>query len=359
MRVAVTGFISGDSPQPGVNVARSLKSATNGQVTIIALDSFPLTPSLGLHTWVDEIYIMPPPHLGPDVMLDFMQKLIHERTLDLLIPNNDAEVEIFALLKEDLHRLGLDLVLPPYETVSKRAKVNFHLFAQKLGYAVPETQVLRAPDDLWKANQFGYPVVLKGAYSDVYLARCFDDVLAYFSRLADRYGMPVLCQQFIEGDEYSIVAVADWQSDVVGAVAIRKLGITEKGKTWAAVTVEAPILMGMMANLVKDLGWIGPVEVELIRAEKTGEFFIIEVNPRFPAWVYLSVVAGQNLPLTVVELAGKRSVAQLPPYRPGVMFIRAFLEAIFTVDDLGALLVTSEESVLERWTQSTAPELKA
>ena len=77
----------------------------------------------------------------------------------------------------------------------------------------------------------------------------------------------------------------------------------------------------------------GPLEVEILRERESGDLYVLEINPRFPAWIYLSAGAGQNLPLAAVRLAlGERVSRPLPPYRIGTMFVRISLDQI---TDLG------------------------
>lgn len=63
------------------------------------------------------------------------------------------------------------------------------------------------------------------------------------------------------------------------------------------------------------------MELELIKTTKN-ELFVIEINPRIPAWVYLAVGAGQNLPAALVKLALGYSVKPFEHYDIGKMFIR-------------------------------------
>lgn len=63
------------------------------------------------------------------------------------------------------------------------------------------------------------------------------------------------------------------------------------------------------------------MELELIRSENN-EYYLIEINPRIPAWVYLAVGAGQNIPEALVKLALGLDVKPFMKYEIGKMFIR-------------------------------------
>ena len=59
-----------------------------------------------------------------------------------------------------------------------------------------------------------------------------------------------------------------------------------------------------------------------------GRYQLIEINPRFPAWIYLSVGVGRNLPLTLLQLILGQHIGELPQAQPGVLFIRHAVETI-------------------------------
>ena len=79
------------------------------------------------------------------------------------------------------------------------------------------------------------------------------------------------------------------------------------------------------------------VQLEVIRHPRRGPF-LIEVNPRFPAWVYLSAGAGANLPWAAVRLARGERVTPLRT-RPGAFYARMAWDAVAPVERMGALAV--------------------
>jgi carbamoyl-phosphate synthase large subunit len=56
------------------------------------------------------------------------------------------------------------------------------------------------------------------------------------------------------------------------------------------------------------------------------------VNPRFPAWVYLTAAAGQNQPLALVKLALNMKVVPYRKYEVGKIFIRYSWDLITDVE---------------------------
>jgi carbamoyl-phosphate synthase large subunit len=83
------------------------------------------------------------------------------------------------------------------------------------------------------------------------------------------------------------------------------------------------------------------MELELIKTSKN-ELYIIEINPRIPAWVYLAVGAGQNLPEAMVRLALGEKVKPFDKYQIGRMFVRYSYDLIIDLKDFEKLSTTGK-----------------
>ncbi|MDF1546244.1 MAG: hypothetical protein P1P88_00390, partial [Bacteroidales bacterium] len=71
-------------------------------------------------------------------------------------------------------------------------------------------------------------------------------------------------------------------------------------------------------------------------------FYLIEINPRIPAWVYLAVGAGQNIPEALVKLALGKKVEPLKSYDVGKMFIRYSYDMVGDISRFEKLSMTGE-----------------
>jgi carbamoyl-phosphate synthase large subunit len=83
------------------------------------------------------------------------------------------------------------------------------------------------------------------------------------------------------------------------------------------------------------------MELELVKSPKN-EHFIIEINPRIPAWVYLAVGAGQNLPEALLKLALGMEVRPYTTYEVGKMFIRYSYDLITHMNEFEKLSTMGE-----------------
>ena len=94
-----------------------------------------------------------------------------------------------------------------------------------------------------------------------------------------------------------------YRGELLGAVSMRKRDITPEGKTWAGDVSEVPpAFMEPLRQMVRDTNWTGGGELEMVR-DASDQLWLIEMNPRFPAWVHGSTIAGHNLPAMLVQAA--------------------------------------------------------
>ena len=70
--------------------------------------------------------------------------------------------------------------------------------------------------------------------------------------------------------------------------------------------------------------------MEIMKTD-AGELYIMEINPRFPAWIYLTAGAGQNQPAALVKMAMKKKVPPFTTYDSGKLFIRYSWDLIVDV----------------------------
>jgi carbamoyl-phosphate synthase large subunit len=343
LHVAVTGLNATDNPGPGVSVLRSLRLEPDFQGELIGLAYDTLDPGL-YHSELDLMatFLTPYPSQGADSLLARLE-YIHERVrIDVLIPTLDSELPSLISLEDDLRRMGIRTFLPTRRQLDLRAKSRLMELGRRAGIDVPEGRTVSDASELYGIHQeIPYPFMVKGVFYGAKVCHSLDEALAAFHQTVAIWGVPVIIQQFHPGDEYDVVAVGDGKGGLVGAVPMRKTVITDKGKGWAGVAVKDPELLDVTRRFMEATGWRGPCEVEVLKTRE-GRYMLLEVNPRFPAWTYLSAGAGQNLPWAVVRLALGEDVGRLPDFRAGTMFVRISLDQIATMEDFQQIASTGE-----------------
>lgn len=340
--IAVTGLNATDNPGPGVGVVRALRQHPGFRGRIVGLAYDVLEPGAYAADLIDDVYLLPYPSQGVDA-LEARLRHVHEATpLDAIIPNLDSELDGFLTLAPTLAALGIGLVLPSASALRLRSKVQLATLGERAGLSVPATHVISDPADLYRLeDELPFPVFVKGPYYGAALARDAHEAVVAWHAAAARWGLPVLVQARVTGDEFNVVAVGDGRGGLVGAVGMRKTLLTDTGKGWAGVTVRDPALMETARAFMAASRWRGPCELELMK-DGDGAWHLLEVNPRFPAWSALSAGAGLNLPAIVARMALGEDVMPSTDYRAGTMFIRIAIDQITSLDDYQALVSLGE-----------------
>jgi carbamoyl-phosphate synthase large subunit len=248
----------------------------------------------------------------------------HERQpIGVIVPTLDSELPLYVELAPRLAALGIAVLLPDADTLARRSKVNLWSLAATLGLRAPYSRVAGSyPDLAVLAREFALPFVVKGHFYGAVTVHSFEQLAAAAQTLAGAWGYPLVLQEFIPGLEFDTAALGDGTGELIGAVPMKKLQLDLRGKAWGGVTVDDPELIRAAGKAAAELNWPGPFELEVMRHAETGDPYLLEINPRFPAWVQLTAAAGQNLPWALVELALGRDVRPFDGYQAGVMSLR-------------------------------------
>ncbi len=319
--VAVSGINAVDNPGPGLGVVRSLKEAPDMHVKAIGLAYDAMEPGIYLDWLVDKSFIMPYPSSAEE---DYLARLFYIQDvtgLEVVVPTLDAELPIFIKGAENLAQRGLKTFLPTWEQFEMRSKQRLLDLAPKLGLAIPPTEQVSSYQDLIKAlDRIGFPAMIKGLFYKAYRVHTFAEAEGAFHKIVEEWGYPVLVQKVVQGEEVNVVGVGDGEGGSLGMMAIKKLWITSLGKIWTGVTIKNEALLQATEKFLAEFGWRGAFELECIASED--RIYLIEINPRFPAWIYFATGAGINLPARLVQAALGQPVDRNSDYEPGRLYIR-------------------------------------
>jgi carbamoyl-phosphate synthase large subunit len=340
--IAVTGLNANDNPGPGIAVIRALRDGLANDIRIIGLAYENLEPGIFINGQVDKTYKIPYPAAGSEALMErikYIQELEH---IDVLIPNFDAELNNFIKLTEGLLAIGIRTFLPSLQQLAHRDKVNLKKFGELHQFKVPDDFIIHKEGELAKAaEEFGYPIVVKGKFYEAYIAQNSSEAYKSFHKLYAKWGLPIIVQKYIKGTEINIAGLGDGKGNALSIIPMRKLYITDKGKAWAGITVEDEELLTLAKDFATASSWKGGFELEIMKDEK-GDLYIMEINPRFPAWIYLTAAAGQNQPAALVKLALGQEVKEFKDYQSGKMFIRYAWDNIVDVGEFQKIAAFGE-----------------
>jgi carbamoyl-phosphate synthase large subunit len=331
--VGVTGLNAIDSPGPGIAVIRGLRDSELYDCRIIGFSYESLEPGIYMHELVDKTYQIPYPSAGAQVLYDRIAYINSVENLDVIIPNFDAELYSFMRLENDLEALEIKMLLPTMEQFEERHKYNLPEFGVKYQIDVPYSKTIFSSAEVYGLHQeFDYPLVVKGKYYDASIANNADQAVGYFNKISSKWGLPIIVQQYVSGTEYNLAGLGDGDGNLVAAIPMRKQYITDKGKAWGGISIDDKEMIEMAKKFVKNTKWKGGFELELMKSND-GKYYLLEINPRMPAWIYLTVGCGQNIPEGVVRIALGEKMKPYKEYKVGKMFVRYAWDMIVDVEE--------------------------
>lgn len=347
LTVAITGMNAvPDNPGAGLAVARCLREAYGESIRIVGLGYDALDPGLHRREYCDSAHLLSYPGSGSDTLFARLSEIHDVEHIDVLIPCLDAELPLMASLAPKLAEIGVRSYLPNTEQLARRAKDRLPDLAQTAGVACPETLAITHADFFRDCDKKGwpFPLVVKGVFYDARMAAGREEADIAFRTIAAEWGVPVLVQRRIVGEECNLAGVGDGTGALLGEVMMKKRAITGRGKAWAGISIHDEVLAENARRLVAALKWKGPIEIEVMR-DNQGTYHLIEINPRFPAWIYLSQGVGRNLPALLLSLALDETPPPLAPPRPGMLFIRYAQETIVPLSSFESLMVEGRSAL--------------
>jgi carbamoyl-phosphate synthase large subunit len=342
INIAVTGLNAIDSPGPGIAVIRGLREANIFDVRIIGLAYESLEPGIYMHDLIDKTYQVPYPSTGTENLLARIEYINSIENLDVIIPNFDAELIPLIKIENKLKEMGISTFLPTEEQFEERHKINLPEFGKKYNIKVPHSKAIFSVSEIpGLINEFVYPLVVKGKYYDAHIAQTPEQAQTFFNKINSQWGLPIIVQQFIKGTEYNSTGLGDGKGNTIAAFPMRKQYITDKGKAWGGISIDEQEILKLTNHFISSTKWRGGFELELMK-DINNDFYLLEINPRMPAWIYLSVGVGQNIPEALVKLALGQEVKPYRDYAVGKMFVRYSYDMIVDVDEFHRISTTGE-----------------
>jgi carbamoyl-phosphate synthase large subunit len=282
-------LVTGSGGPAGVAVIRSLLKRSNVEVYAADMDG-----------WASGLYLVPadrrrivPRGLAPE-FVDTIVELCAADDIDVMFSTVDFELPSLARRREELG--STVLAAPSVETVD--VTLDKFALAERVGMSarVPVTRLV-GPSSA--AEEWAFPIIVKprrGAGSRG--VRLINDRAA-LAALGDDDSL--IAQELLPGDEFSVDVFADAQGVVIAAVPRTRTRV-DSGVSIAGQTVRDAELESTAAAVARAIGLVGVANVQL-RYDVNGVAALLEVNPRFPGALPLTIAAGVDMPSLALDLA--------------------------------------------------------
>ena len=307
-----------------VAVHSALKAFYGETITIIGCDIRP--DAYGLYL-ADKGYLVP--ERDSSGFLEKLMKILREEKCSIIYPLSTFDQEYFAAHRRLFEGNGIRVVVSDLRSVSTaNDKLKLYDLCRRVGIRVAAYVPLHAPSSLNIALQeLDYPqlpVVFKLSRSTAARGLAiirkggsiFESIhrpngppymsAEELSRTLAQMGWSsgILCE-YLPGDEYS-VDVLSWKGETLVSV-VRKRYATTGGLALHAEVVDDLDIRSLAEAVVRELNLSYTSNVQ-IRKNSQNVPCLMEVNPRIPGTIGLTVQAGVNMPAVALELALGREV---------------------------------------------------
>ncbi|MEE2902132.1 MAG: carbamoyl-phosphate synthase large subunit [Myxococcota bacterium] len=231
-------------------------------------------------------------------------------------------------LSTQLEEIGVPILGTTPDAIDRAEdRERFAELVTKLGLKQPANATVRTVDEgVKKANEIGYPVILRPSYvlGGRAMEICNDEraVRAYMAHALevtpDIESRPVLIDQYLSSAvELDVDAVSDGTDVIIGGVLehIEEAGVHsgDSGMATPPHSISEPIIAEVNRQtrlMALELGVVGLMNVQF--AIKNDEIYIIEVNPRASRTVpFLSKATGIPLAKVAAKVMAGRTLKEL------------------------------------------------
>lgn len=294
-----------DNPSPGVGLARCVRTRFPcAHITGVdfSVESAGLTePSLDDCLVIDAWNISK----AASHYIDVEQLLTAERHAYWL-PASDVEVHMLAHQADKHHCVAdvRDRILCPSVSALEAILKPCVGAAQILDFKVPLFMLVEDDTSVqevyaWSLSQ-AYPLYVKGVHFGAQLCHSWSAVASSVYYLKKDLRQPVYIQRAESGFQKGL-AFAAVNGELTGSLMLTKTVTTMLEKGWSGHLAPVPNeLQEKLKVFVRNTKWTGGGEIEYMES-LDGNRWLIDFNPRFPAWIGASVLAHVNLPGALLQ----------------------------------------------------------
>lgn len=299
-----------------------------GVYTIAAVDDYDL--GVTASRYCDESVLIPPPSDLP-AYKDALLGLAARSDVRTIVPHRPQDPYLLSRYYDEFDRY-IDVAVPPFETLKAvHDRKRLAEVAEEAGVPVPKTQLLTEVED-WSGDQ-----IVKSRYNlltDSYLdsfepgeskiAKSIEHVppgeKPDIDTTLEEMGHEPIVQEYIAGtDEYLFGALYDTNRPL-GTFQHRQIrGDSYTGS--GGVFRESVDILGLEIAgraILSELEWRGLACIEYVQDGETGEFSIVEINPRMWQSLACATRAGADFPYWYWLLVADRSDLIDDRYETGV-----------------------------------------
>ena len=300
-------------------LVRDFKESVDGKAKIIATDSYELAPAI---YEADRYYVTK--RWDEAGYWEEVIQICREEQVGLILSLIDPELELLARHREELKQLGI-LANSAEEKVVHDCFDKYQVLRFLKEKKYPWIKTYIAFDEVKEEMDQGvikFPLFVKPRYGSgsAGVEKIYD--MERLQSVCSRQE-PLIVQEFMEAQELGVDVFVDLLSGEVISIFAKKKLKMRAGETDKSVSYKNEKLFQIISKFAKEFGLKGVNDIDVF--EKSGEFYISEVNPRFGGGYLHAYECGENFPRYLIQnMNGKKNKSAIGNYEENIYMMKYF-----------------------------------
>jgi len=268
----------------------------------------------------DKQYVVP--NITDDKYIDVLLDICKKEKIDGVLTFVDPEVEILAENRDKFKKIGVEVFVSEAET----ARLCFYKYRMydHLKYSNVKTVAsFKNFGDFYKsyeAKELDFPIFIKPetGCGSVRARRVYSLEELKFACQQEK---DLIIQEFIDGFELDVDVYVDTISGKTVSIFAKKKLLTNLGGTKIAFSYKDEKLFKVIEDAVSKFQFRGPLDMEFFCRD--GEYYLLEVNPRFSAAYLHAYSCGVDfIKLMVNNVKGIENPVDIGNYEEDVLMMK-------------------------------------
>lgn len=247
--------------------------------------------------------------------VDITLGICKEHKIDALICLNDLELPILAENKAKFEALGVTVIVSDPDVIDICFdKYKTAQWVESIGLNAPKTYVtLASAKEALAKGEISFPLFMKPRWGsgsigletiddmeelDIYYHLLMKKIKKTILATASVGNEYIMIQEKLTGNEFGLDVMNDLKGINMGVSVKQKLAM-RAGETDKAITEDLPEVREIGATIGRNLKHIGNLDVDIMQ-RASGDYCVLELNPRFGGGYPFSYEAGVNLPKAIL-----------------------------------------------------------
>ncbi len=290
-----------------------------------------VTPASSAMQISDKGFIVP--RAGSLEYIPTLKDIVRENDIGLVVPLTDLDLRSLSRRRDEFAELGCTVMIGPEETIKLcRDKKSFADHLMQAGLSTIRTFTLAE----FRNNPF-YPCFIKPVRGSAGHGTAMIKNSRELRGHVHTFGSQLLVQDYIPGQEFTVDVYRTRQGQVKAIVPRQRL-LVRSGEVDQGVTVYDQDIIDKTMKLIDLMDGLWGVFCCQCRRPIDGVPHFFELNPRFGGGLPLSIAAGVDLPLYLLqEVLGLPITAEFGKFQHNLLMMRYSQEITKQIDDPSAL----------------------